>query len=271
MLSISNEDFIHLTSYIKSKYGINLTAKRTLIEGRLGNLLISRGFDNFTDYLKAVFADKTGQEMTTLLNRLTTNHTYFMREFKCLEFYRDTILPYVQSVSGGYDLRVWSAGCSSGEEPYMIAMINNDFFLKSVVKWDTTVLATDISMRALEKAREGIYPAEDLEPVPAIWKQRYFTAKPDGSYEAQKKLKDGVLFRPFNLMEPVFPFKKKFHVVFCRNVMIYFDALTKLNLINKFYEITENGGYLMIGQSESINREQTGYKYVMPSIYRKPL
>ena len=269
MLSIDQNNFIRLTEFLKKNYGINLTKKKNLIEGRLSNHITDLGFDNFNDYLDMAFADKTGAEMTSLLNKLTTNHTYFMREWKSLEFYRDVVLPAVESSSSASDLRVWSAGCSSGEEPYMIAMINRDYFSKCSARWDTRVLATDISASVLEKARRGMYDEESLGTVPALWKMNYFKNMGKGKFQVTDEMRNEVIFRSFNLMEKVYPFKKKFHAIFCRNVMIYFDAPTKIELVRRFYENLETGGYLIIGQSESINRESSDFRYIMPSIYCK--
>lgn len=271
MISINNDDFNKLTQFIKNNYGINLTKKRTLIEGRLSNMILEKGFDNFNDYLNYVFSDKTGEEIIVLINKLTTNHTYFMRESKHFEYVKDTVLPYMENTVKDHDLRVWSAGCSTGEEPYTLEMIMMDYFGSSPFKWDTQILATDISNRALAIARHGIYTAGSISEVPSKWKLNYFE-KLDGSddnFRIKDNIKINVIFREFNLMRPEFPFRRKFHIIFCRNVMIYFDQPTKEALINKFYEITEPGGYLFIGHSESANRESTNYKYIMPAVYRK--
>lgn len=271
MISINDNDFLKLTEFMKTNYGINLIHKRTLIEGRLSNIIIEKGFDNFSDYLKFVFDDKTGQEIVTLLNKLTTNHTYFMREPSHFEYLRDTILPYLKETVKDRDLRAWSAGCSTGEEPYTIEMIIQDFLGEEAALWDTQILATDISNRALETARKGIYSASSINDLPSMWKLNYFEKTGDGAdtYKVKDKIKNNVIFRRFNLMTPEFPFRRKFHFIFCRNVMIYFDQPTKDALIEKFYNITEPGGYLLIGHSESVNRENTRYKYIMPAIYRK--
>lgn len=269
MISIDEKNFLLLTEFLRNNYGINLEKKKNLIEGRLSNHITDLGFDNFDDYLHFVFADKTGGEITNLLNKLTTNHTYFMREWKNLEFYREHILPAVETESRDRDLRVWSAGCSSGEEPYMITMLNQDYFTKIPGRWDTKILATDISQSVLEKAQKGLYDEEALSTVPSIWKMNYFKPAGAGKFQVKDEIRSEVIFRVFNLMEDTFPFKKKFHVIFCRNVMIYFNSATKTRLIQKFYDSLEPGGYLIIGQSESVNREATDFRYVMPSIYCK--
>lgn len=271
MLAINDNDFMNLTSYIKSNYGINLIKKRTLIEGRLSNIILEKGFTNFSDYLKFVFNDKSGKEMTTLLNRITTNHTYFMRESEHFEYVKSTVLPYLEKNIKDGDLRIWSAGCSTGEEPYTLEMILHDYFEKSPKKWDTQLLATDISNRALGIANAGIYTEDAISEIPRLWKLNYFDTVPGttGEYKVADCIKKDIVFRTFNLMKSVFPFRKKFHIIFCRNVMIYFDQKTKEELVNKFYDMTEPGGYLFIGHSESVNRETARYKYIMPAVYRK--
>lgn len=269
MLSLTNEEFRTLTEYMKGNFGINLEKKRTLIEGRLTNYVLEKGFANFTEYLESIFLDKTQTEVTKLVNFLTTNYSYFMREWEHFRFFKDTVLPGFLETVADRDLRIWSAGCSTGEEPYTIAMLLSDFFKPENGMWDRKVLATDISVKALEKARKGVYDEEQLEKIPPEWKTRYFKNLGAGRWEIKPTLRQEVIFRSFNLMEESFPFQKQFHVIFCRNVMIYFDRETKTNLIRKFYRHTAPGGYLFIGQSESIGRDETGWQYVMPSVFRK--
>lgn len=269
MISITDSEFKQLTEYIQGHYGINLSKKRQLIEGRLSNLIAEKGFASFSGYLEHVFGDASKQEISGLVNRLTTNHTYFMRETDHFNYFRDRVLPYLRSSAKHNDLRTWSAGCSSGEEPYTLAMILADCFAGEKPAWDTKVLATDISAHALETAVSGIYPAEAVESLPPAWKMNYLRKTGTHEVEIAEKLKKEVIFRLFNLMDPVFPFKNKFHVVFCRNVMIYFDHKTKLDLVNKFYQCTEPGGYLFIGHTETIGRNETAYRYILPAVYRK--
>lgn len=273
LISINDSDFLRLTQFIKSNYGINLTHKRTLIEGRLSNIIIEKGFESFSEYLNYVFSDKTGDEIVILINKLTTNHTFFMRESKHFDYMRETVLPYLSKKVKDHDLRVWSAGCSTGEEPYTLEMIINDFFGPEIMSWDTQILATDISNRALNLARQGIYTQEAVKDIPSAWKLNYFEkiGKDGANFKVKPHIKNEIVFREFNLMKRPFPFRKKFHVIFCRNVMIYFDQPTKDALINAFYDITEPGGYLFIGHSESVNRESSKYRYIMPAVYRKEI
>lgn len=269
MITLKETEFRKLTEYMKSNYGVDLSKKRNLIEGRLSNLIVEKGFENFSDYMEYVFSDISGNEVTTLINKLTTNHTYFMREVEHFNYFKHTVLPYLKSNCKDNDLRIWSAGCSSGEEPYTLSMILKDYFGNDNIYWNTKVLATDISANALQAARNGIYSSEAVSNMPNSWKLSYFEKIDTENYQISSEIKNEVIFRTFNLMDAKFPFKKKFHVIFCRNVMIYFDSKTKLELINKFYDITEPGGYLFIGHSESISKPDTKYNYVMPAVYRK--
>ncbi|MGE5613576.1 MAG: CheR family methyltransferase [Bacillota bacterium] len=269
MLKITRKEFRQLAGFIKANYGINLKEeKQALVTGRLANVLLQNNFDNFSDYYNYVISDKTGDAVITLLNKITTNHTFFMREADHFFYFRDKVLPYLKNSVKNNDLRIWSAGCSTGEEPYTLAMIIDEFFGREKAQWDTKILATDISVKALETAIKGIYSPDRITPLPSRWKINYFK-KHDDYYIIDEKIKKEVIFRRQNLMDEKFPFRRNFHVIFCRNVMIYFDANTKSELVNKFYDLTEHGGFLFIGHSESLNRSETRYKYVMPAIYRK--
>lgn len=267
MLTIEQADFKRLTDFMRQKYGIDLSKKKVLIEGRLSNLIREKGFENFHTYLDAVFKDIAGQEITTLINRLTTNHTYFMREANHFDFFRDTVLPYIESTEKALHARVWCAGCSTGEEPYTLEMILKDHFVRKFPHWDTRLLATDISERAMAIAKAGVYPADSVEKMPSGWRLRYFE-QDEAGMRVKEEIRRHVDFQSFNLMSAFFP-RKKFHAIFCRNVMIYFQRDTKIALINKFYQCLEDGGYLFIGHSESIERGATPFQYVMPAVYRK--
>jgi chemotaxis protein methyltransferase CheR len=270
MLTITEKEFRQLADYIEANYGIRLKdEKKTLLTGRLYNVLIDNNFNSFSDYYDYIISDETGNAVNTLINKITTNHTFFMREVDHFYYFKDKVLPFLKKVEKDKDLRIWSAGCSTGEEPYTLAMIIDEFFGKEKMWWDTKVLATDISSRVIDTAMQGIYSNEDISSLPSNWKLNYFKRYDNKNSILTEKIKNEVIYRKFNLMDSVFPFKRKFHVIFCRNVMIYFDAKTKMELINKFYDMTEHGGYLFIGHSESLNREETRYRYIMPAVYRK--
>lgn len=270
MLNITDKEFNQLAGYIKENFGIKLCEeKKPLAVGRLSNVLLQMSFKSFSQYYDYIISDTTGEAANTLINKITTNHTFFMREKEHFFYFRDKVLPYLSKTLKDKDIRVWSAGCSTGEEPSTIAIIMDEYFREEKIWWDTKILATDISSKVLEIARRGKYSNKNIAALPITWKLNYFNKVDLANSILIDKIKSDIIYRKFNLIEEVFPFKKKFHAIFCRNVMIYFDERTKKNLIRKFYEATEPGGYLFIGHSEAINRDDTKYKYIMPAVYRK--
>jgi len=268
-MTIAEKDFVRLYTYVKSNFGVNLEKKKTLIEGRLSNYIIQEGFEGFTDYLDDVFSDKSGGKINALMTKLTTNYTYFMREETHYKFMQDVALPYWTQSLRQKDLRIWSAGCASGEEAYTTVMVLNEWFGSKIREWETTVLATDISVRVLEMAKEGVYPVEHFEKLSPAWKDKYFTKLSEDKYKIKDVLAKGVQFGQFNLMGNFSRFRKKFHIIFCRNVMIYFDSPTKQALAKRYYDALEVGGYLFIGLSETLSGIQGDFQQVSPSIYRK--
>lgn len=271
MLSLQDNEFTTLVGYMRENFGINLSQKRNLIEGRLGNHVQDAGFATYQSYLEHVFRDPTGQELSNLVNRLTTNHTFFMRETAHFDFLSGRVLPELEKTlsHNGHEIRTWSAGCSSGEEPYTLAMLMHDHFGNNKAQWDTRILATDISAKALDTARRGRYATTIADTLPDTWPRKYFQRTAIGELEVNERIKSDIVYRSLNLMQEKFPFKKKFHIIFCRNVMIYFEKETKIELVRKFYELTEPGGYLFIGHAESLGREETDYTYIQPAVYRK--
>lgn len=269
-MEMKETEFVKVSNYVKLNFGIDLSKKESLIRSRMENFLVENRYNSLSEFYNHMISDKTGMSVSTLINKLSTNHTFFFREIAHFNFLKEEILPYLkQKEMNTKDLRLWSAGCSSGEEAYTIAMIINEFFGNGKHMWDTKILATDISDRALDKAKLGEYKKQQLTNVSNYFKNKYFNKSGIEDFKLKKDIMDEVIFRRFNFMNDFFPFNKKFHVIFCRNVMIYFDEKTKEELINKLYESTEPGGYLFIGHSESINKNNTKYKYISPSIYRK--
>ena len=268
MLKISDSDFIRLTDFIIKNYGINLKAKRVLIEGRLSGFIESCGYSSFTEYIDNIINTKNPTDIEKMLNKLTTNHTFFMREEGHFKFFNDTILPFVEERNAAKkSISIWSAGCSSGEQPYTLSIIMKEYFKRG--NWDTRLLATDISQNALTKATTGFYTDEAISAIPADWRNKYFT-KQNGGYKVTPDLRKNVIFKTFNLMNPI-TFKIKFDVIFCRNVMIYFEKETKSALIERFYNALNPGGYLLIGHSETVDRGSSEFEYIMPATYRKKL
>ncbi|MFP4543547.1 MAG: CheR family methyltransferase [Candidatus Kapaibacterium sp.] len=271
-VTISNEEFKRIRDYIYKNIGINLTEqKKALLMGRLQKLLRKYSFVNFEEYYNFVVQDKSGKALSELANSISTNHTFFYREYDHFEYFKDTALPEISRLMkarGENDIRVWSAGCSSGEEPYTLVMLMMEYFGKAYNELKAGVLATDISETALQKAMAGVYASERFGNMPKKYISRYFRKKGD-NYEVTPEVKKEVTYRKFNLMVPRFPFKKQFDVIFCRNVMIYFDEPTRENLVSKFYDFTAPGGHLFIGHSETIKKSSTKYHYIKPAVYRK--
>lgn len=269
MLTLSQNDFLKLMDFIQKNYGINLSKKKQLIESRLANTITAMGFADFKSYVDHLMKTNNKADIEVMLNKLTTNYTFFMREKVHFDFFKNTILPQLVNTKKNKVFSIWSAGCSSGQEPYTLSMIIKDYLGNSASMWDTRILATDISQKALATAQKAEYEEGDLKDIPAKWKTDYFTKVPNSDrYAVSQKIKDNVLFRTFNLMDPI-RFKMPFDVIFCRNVMIYFDQPTKDALVQRFYNATNPGGYLLIGHSETLNKEVTPYQYLMPATYRK--
>lgn len=265
-LAITDADFQRLARFIQGTYGIDLSKKRQLIVGRLSTAIRQRGYDSFSKFVDHLLNTKDQDELTLVLNKLTTNYTFFMREVDHWELFRTHILPeIVRRHQRDKTLAIWSAGCSSGEEPYNISMYLFDYLGSQAATWDTRILATDISEQALATAQKGIY--ELPENMPPAWKKKYFLPQPDGSWMVTPQVKQNVIFRTFNLMDPI-QFKRPFDVIFCRNVMIYFDQPTKDALVRRFYNATLPGGYLLISYSENLSAN-TPYARTAPATYQK--
>ena len=267
-MQLTDREFNWIVSYVHGKYGIDLSQKRVLISGRLENYLLRNGYQSYSEYIAKIEQSPNGKEAVNMINVLTTNHTFFMREFIHFEYMQSTVLPWIKKqAASSKDVRIWSAAASTGEAPYTIAMVLKDYF--GLEKgWDTQVLATDISTRVLQKAIEGRYLAEQIAPLPDRWKRMHFDKITPEEFQIKKELRKEVSFRQFNLMDDI-KFKGLFHLVFLRNVMIYFNEKTKNELLKRIYDHMEYGGYLFVGTTESIDKSATPFQYVQPSIYRK--
>lgn len=265
-MTINKNDFIRLTSFVKKKYGIDLANKQVLVESRLDNYVRLRGYENFTSFLDYVFADRSGVEIANIINRLTTNHTYFMRESEHFEHLTKVILPYAEKNFINHQICIWSAGCSFGNEPYNLAMCIDDYFGFRKKAWDCKILATDISLNALVTAKRGIFSAESIKELPEAWQKKYFNKLHDGRYEVIPRIRNEVVFRYHNIMEPI-NFKKTFDLILCRNVMIYFDEPTRDCLCSRFYDSINNNGFFYIGHTEILGVKR--FAKIGPAIYQK--
>lgn len=267
VINITDAEFDKMVSFVYSKYGIDLKKKRQLVESRLTYILKQKNISHFDQYLKLIHSDEA--EMQVFLNRITTNHSYFAREMEHFDYLLKTVLPQLEKTNHS-EFRIWSAGCSGGQEAYNIAMAIDDYFGSRKGNLDTTILATDISSNVLTKAQKGVYTHDVINGLPAEWINKYFNKLPSGEYQVIEKIRREVVFRKGNLMEP-FQVKKPFDIIFCRNVMIYFDTETTQKMVEKFYNATALNGYLFIGHSESVDKNRTKYECVVPAIYKKSL
>ena len=273
LMTISDEEFALLRGLIYQRFGINLTEqKRSLLVGRLQKTLRQQGIDSFRAYHEYLVTDRSESGLSELVDLISTNHTYFNREAAHFEFFQKTALPQaIQALrsKGRKDLRIWCAGCSTGEEPYTLQMLMLEVLGADYRNWDAGILATDISDRALSIARQGVYPNERVQALPEALRRKYFRKVDGDNWEVAAEVKKEVLFRRLNLMNSSFPFKKPFQIIFCRNVMIYFDQPTRDALVQRFCNATEPQGYLFIGHSETLGRKQGIYDYIQPALYRK--
>jgi len=273
-LELSEPQFNEISDLVKSLCGINLhDGKKELVKARLTKRLRKLNIRSFAEYMDLVRGDTSGAELTNMLDALSTNLTSFFRENEHFEYLANQILPTIvdRSAQTGRRLRIWSAGCSSGEEPYSIAITANEK-IPNVQSWDAKILATDISTRVLARAAKGVYDADRIKTVSPQARSRYFECietRPERLYRVTDSLRTMVHFARLNLMDR-WPMQGPFDVIFCRNVMIYFDKATQGKLINRFYDLLAPGGTLFIGHSESLAGVKHQFRYAQPTIYQRP-
>jgi chemotaxis protein methyltransferase CheR len=274
-LELTDQEFSRLSKLVYETCGINLhRGKRELLRARLSKRIRELGFGSFGDYYRYLCSDPTGQELIKMLDHITTNLSRFFREEAHFKFLEEEFYPgFKEQVARGVRgprLRIWSAACATGEEPYSIvmhAMMN----LSSIPELDLRVLATDISTRALEKASKGIYSMEKISEVPQELRRRFFlkgTGPWDGTMKVKREVRQRVVFQRHNLLDPA-PLDEDVDIVFCRNVLIYFDRETQRRVLERVVEPLVRGGYLLVGHAESINGAISHLRYIKPAIYRK--
>lgn len=266
---MSPAQYEHISDLIYKLCGINLhIGKEVLVKARLTKRLRALNLCGFDDYIDFLENEDSGTELSEMVDALTTNKTSFFRESQHFDYLRTSILPELSE--RGNKVRIWSAGCSSGEEPFTLAVVLREA-LPKIDDMDVRILATDISTKVLSKAREAVYSADILRDLPVGVVQRHFTcikSKPCSSYKAKDSLKSLIQWARLNLMES-WPMKGPFDAIFCRNVMIYFDKPTQQRLVNRFAELLAPGGHLFVGHSESLTGTNHGLRYVQPAIYKK--
>lgn len=271
---LSESDFQVFSRFIYSEYGIKMPPiKRIMLQGRLLKRIRELNMGSYSEY-KEYFFSKEGQdkELLQFLNVVTTNKTDFFREPVHFNFLNDTVLPAFRSQStNGQPFKVWSAGCSSGEEPYTISVVLNEFErLNPNFRFD--ILGSDISTQMLEKAAKGVYQANKLVTVPMELKKRYFLKSKDPHNQTVRVhplLQKNIRLTYLNLMDNLYSIKETFDVVFCRNVLIYFDRQTQERVINKLCLQLKPGGYFFIGHSESLSGMNVPLEHIKPTIFKK--
>jgi chemotaxis protein methyltransferase CheR len=248
--------------------GLNIHAgKEELVAARLGKVMRQLDIPTFAQYYQYVTTDKSGQALVVMIDALTTNHTSFFREPQHFEFLSSVILP---ALANRQRIDIWSAACSTGEEPYSLAMATLEHYEKGHTP-EIHIMATDISTRAIAAGEVGVYPVERVQGMDRAMMKKYLlrgSGKSDGLCRIKPHVRNLVQFQRTNLMEP-FPNIGMFPLILCRNIMIYFDAPTQEQLVRRLCQQLEPGGYLFIGHSESLNGISHPLKYVRPAIYRK--
>ncbi len=272
---LSERDFRRSRDIVYKHCGINLHAgKKELVRARLAKRLRLGNFKTFPEYIDHLFNDESGKEFSTMIDSISTNLTGFFREQPHFDFLKNTFLPLLlekKRNKRNFKIRAWSAGCSTGEEAYSMAITLNQA-IAGKGQWDIKILASDISASVLETAKRGLYDTEKIEPVPLQQMKKYLVPHQKNNqkiFEANKILKDTVIFRYLNLMEN-WPITGPVDIIFCRNVMIYFDKPTQSRLISRFWDLLDSGGVLFTGHSESLTGIEHKFKYVQPTIYIKP-
>lgn len=274
-IELSLKEYELLRKLVYEQSGINLgSEKMQLVKARLGKHIRKGNFKSFRQYYDFVIQDQSGQEMCTLLDSISTNTTHLFREPHHFEYLKKFVTDLVNDktwCSRYQSLTIWSSACSSGEEPYSIAMVVHDA-LQNNPSINVKILATDISTQMLERAQRGIFDHHRVGTVPDALKNRCLKKiylDDQHMFQVVPEVRKLIKFARFNLMSPTFPFKQGFDIIFCRNVMIYFDKSTQQTLVNKYVQHLRSGGCLLIGHSESLNGLQHPLKYMEPTIYKK--
>jgi chemotaxis protein methyltransferase CheR len=273
-MPLSDKEFSRLTEFIYRECGIKITeAKRTMVETRLQKRLRGLGLTSFSRYCDYLFGPRgMEEELVHLINVITTNKTDFFREPAHFHYLVAEALPkMLRQSSGRRTITVWSAGCSSGEEPYTLAIVLKEFVAERR-GIDFLILATDISTNVLEKAKLAVYDEERIGPIPDDLRKRYLLKSKDTvhrMYRVIPELRERTRFRRLNFMDSDFGFRETMDVIFCRNVIIYFDKQTQERLLNRFCGYLSSDGYLFMGHSETLLGMDVPLVQVAPTVYRK--
>jgi len=266
---LQDGDFRKISALVMRTTGIVVTEKkRAFLQGRLSRRLRALGMSGFDEYTRMLSSPAGAAEQQMLVNAVTTNHTNFFREPHHFDFLRKAVFPALveRQGRGPGRLRIWSAGCSTGEEPYTLAMTLRD--CEPLAQWDCKILATDLDTNVVSHAAAGVYDAERLQSIPPKYQKRDVTIEPDGRIAMSDALRSLISYAPLNLLE-AWPMKGPFDVIFCRNVVIYFDKPTQARLFNRYADLLKPDGWLFVGHSENLQNITDRFKLIDHTVYSR--
>jgi chemotaxis protein methyltransferase CheR len=264
VMELTHSNFERVRDLLYSYCGISLhEGKSALVRARLIKRIRRLGMGGFSEYLEYIESEDSGSEFLSFIDVLTTNKTSFFRESQHFDYMLEHVIPKIN----GREVKWWSAGCSSGEEPLTMAMTANEV-LGSRAEENIKILATDLSRDVLNLAQNGVYSPEKLTGIPPAALRKYFERADGYSFKAKSSMLSMITYGRLNLLES-WPMKGPFHLIMCRNVMIYFDRPTQQRLVSRFRELLEPGGYLFIGHSESVSGNNSGFRNLCPAVYQK--
>lgn len=272
-IKMSNAIFDKFSKFIKDELGIKMPVeKKIMLESRLQKRLKALNFQSFEDYYSYVFSSNGKEtELIHMMDIVTTNKTDFFREPAHFDFMQEVVIPEFTNQYGNRQMKIWSAGCSSGEEPYTIAMVLNEAVEKRNI-YDYQILGTDISVSILQKAYDGIYQYSRVEPIPNTLLKKYFLKHKDPEKKIVRvipKLRNKTSYQRLNFMDDYYNIQDTYDLIFCRNVLIYFDRETQEKVINRLCTKLKTGGYFFLGHSESITGFNVPLQNIKPTVFRK--
>lgn len=272
---LSDTEFGRLSTFVTTNYGIRLPKeKKVMVEGRLQKRLRATGSSNFKIYLEMVFGEGGEDELVHMIDAISTNKTDFYRESAHFDFLTNTVLPEYRELNQKRNLSIWSAAASTGEEIYTLAMVLEEYNLrqKNDKQLDYKILGTDISVEALKQAINAVYKFDRIKDVPYDIRSKYFLKsknRESNTVRVIPRLRSKATFKRLNLIDGQYDVDQQFDMVFCRNVLIYFDKVTQESVINKLCQRLRKGGYFFLGHSESILGKNVPLKPILPTIYEK--
>lgn len=270
---MTNAEFSRMSDFVYSNFGIKLPpAKKIMLEGRLQKRLRIKNINTFTEYIDLIFGEKGDQEIIHMIDAISTNKTDFFREAGHFDFVSDEILPAYSKNNKHIPLKIWSAAASSGEEIYTIGMTISEFNKATQEKINFSILGTDISVDILRKAVTAKYHEDRIKNIPLDLKKRYFLRSKDRTKKAVRvipELRRSAKFQRLNLIDSSYNVDSDFDIIFCRNVLIYFEKQVQEEVINKLCRHLKPGGYFFLGHSESIIGKKVPLRQLLPTVYQK--